>query len=68
VALKTISLQRSFFLEGRRLAEPDSAFTIEEVRAHYAGIHPELNNSTYTEEITDKEHKITFSTSIGHKG
>jgi PRTRC genetic system protein C len=55
-------------LDGRRLAEPDASFTIEEVRAHYAGIHPELNNSTYTEEITDKEHKITFSTSIGHKG
>ena len=68
MALKTISLQRSFYLEGRRFADPNPSYTIEEVRAHYAGIHPELNNSTYTEEITDKEHKITFSTSIGHKG
>jgi PRTRC genetic system protein C len=68
VALKTISLQRSFYLDGRRLADPDRSFTIEEVRAHYAGIHPELNNSTYTEEIGDQEQKITFSTSIGHKG
>jgi PRTRC genetic system protein C len=68
MALKTVSLPRNYYLDGRRLAEPDASFSIEEMRAHYAGIYPELNNSTYTEEITDKEHKITFSTSIGHKG
>jgi PRTRC genetic system protein C len=50
------------------LASPNDAFSIEEVRAHYAGIYPELNNASYTEEITDKEHKVTFTTSVGSKG
>ncbi len=68
MALKTISLPRSYYLDGRRLADPNPEFSVEEVRAHYAGIYPSLNNSTYEEELTDTERKITFSTSIGHKG
>ncbi len=68
MALKQIALPRSYFLDSRRLASPNDAFSIEEVRAHYAGIYPELNNASYTEEITDKEHKVTFTTSVGSKG
>jgi PRTRC genetic system protein C len=38
------------------------------VRAFYAGTYPELNNSSFTEEVTGTEHKVTFSNSVGHKG
>ena len=68
MALKTIALPRTFYSSGRKLADPNPALSIEEVRAHYAGIYPELNNSSFEEEITGAEHKITFSTSVGHKG
>ena len=68
MALKTVSLPRNFYLDGRKLPSPDESFSIEEVRNHYAGIHPELNNSSYTEEITETEHKVTFAAAVGHKG
>jgi PRTRC genetic system protein C len=62
MALKTVALPRTFYSSGRKLADPNPALSIEEVRAHYAGIYPELNNSSFEEEITGTEHKITFST------
>lgn len=68
MAIKLNSLQRSFYLGGRRIADPNPTLSIEEVRVFYTGTYPELNNSTFTEETTDTEHKVTFSTSVGHKG
>ncbi len=68
MALKTIALPRSFIFDGRRLADPDPSMSIDEVRAHYAGTQPALNNSSYEEEITNTEHKVTFSSAVGHKG
>lgn len=68
MALKINSLQRSFYLDGRKIADPNPALSIEEVRAFYAGTYPELNNSSFTEEVTGTEHKVTFSNSVGHKG
>jgi PRTRC genetic system protein C len=44
------------------------ALSIEEVRTHYTGIYPALNNSSYEEQLTDRARTITFTTSIGHKG
>ena len=52
MALKTVALPRTFYSSGRKLADPNPALSIEEVRAHYAGIYPELNNSSFEEEIT----------------
>jgi PRTRC genetic system protein C len=68
MALKTISLPRNFMFDGRRMADPDPAMSIEDVRVFYAGTYPSLNNSSYEEEITTTEYKVTFSTSVGHKG
>lgn len=68
MALKTIALPRSFYLDGRKLADPNPALSIEEVRAHYSGVYPALNNSSYEEQTTDTEQKVTFSTAVGHKG
>jgi len=41
MALKTVALPRAFYSSGRKLADPNPALSIEEVRAHYAGILPE---------------------------
>jgi PRTRC genetic system protein C len=68
MALKINSLPRSFYLSGRRIADPNPNLSIEEVRAFYTGTYPELNNSTFAEENTSTEHKVTFSSSVGHKG
>ncbi len=68
MALTTTAMPREFILDGRKLADPNPAFSIEEVRTHYTGIYPALNNSSYEEQLTDKARRITFSTSIGHKG
>ena len=68
MALTTTSLPREFSLDGRKLADPNPALSIEEVRTHYTGIYPALNNSSYEEEITGKARVIRFTTSVGHKG
>jgi PRTRC genetic system protein C len=68
MALKTVALPRTFYSSGRKLADPNPVLSIEEVRTHYAGIYPELNNASFEEEITGTEHKVTFSGSVGHKG
>ncbi len=68
MALTTTSLPRDFILDGRKLADPNPALSIEEVRAHYTGIYPALNNSSYEEQLTDRTRMVTFTTSIGHKG
>jgi PRTRC genetic system protein C len=68
VAVKISSLQRSFYLNGSRIADPNPNLSIEEVRTLFTGTYPELNNSTYTEDVTATEHKVTFSSSVGHKG
>ena len=68
MALKTIALPRTFYSSGRKLADPNPALSIEEVRTHYAGIYPELNNASFEVEVTGTEHKVTFSGAVGHKG
>ena len=68
MALKTVALPREFILDGRKLADPNPALSIDEVRTHYSGIYPPLNNSSYEEQLTDKARTITFSTSVWHKG
>lgn len=68
MALKTITLPREFVLEGRRLADPNPSLSIDDVRLHYTGIYPALNNASYEETISDRAHTITFTTAIGHKG
>ncbi len=68
MALKTVTLPRTFYSSGRKLADPNPTFSIEEVRTHYAGIYPELNNATYEEEITGTEHRVSFGGAIGTKG
>ena len=68
MALMTVSMPREFILDGRKLADPDPALSIEEVRTHYTGIYPALNNSSYEEQLTEHARTITFSTSVGHKG
>jgi PRTRC genetic system protein C len=61
-------LERKFFFDGRRLADPDPSLPIEEVRAQYATTYPALNNASYTEENTDSGLKIVFTTAVGTKG
>jgi len=68
MALKTTTLPREFILDGRKLADPNNAMSIDEVRTHYTGIYPALNNSSYEEQLTERTRTITFTTSIGHKG
>ncbi len=68
MALTTSALPRDFIVDGRKLADPNPALSIEEVRTYYAGIYPALNNSSYEEQLTDRARTITFTTSIGHKG
>lgn len=68
MALTTTSLPREFSLDGRKLADPNPALSIEEVRAHYTGFYPALNNSSFEEELTARSRVIRFTTSVGHKG
>lgn len=68
MALTTLALPREFSLDGRKLADPNPALSIEEVRAHYTGIFPALNNASYEEQLTDTAFAIRFVTSVGHKG
>ena len=68
MALKTTTLPREFILDGRKLADPNPAMSIDEVRTHYTGIYPALNNSSYEEQLTERARTITFTTSIGQKG
>ena len=68
MALKTMTLPREFILDGRKLADPNPSLSIEDVRAHYTGIYPALNNASYEEKLTDKAQTITFTASVGHKG
>jgi PRTRC genetic system protein C len=68
MAIKIGSLPRNFYLNGHRIADPNPNLSIEEVRAFHTGTYPELNNSTFTEETTSTEHKVVFSSSVGHKG
>ncbi len=66
--IKTISLPRNFYVNGRRIADPNPDLPIDEVRTFLSGTYPELNNSSYTQESTQAEIKVTFSSSVGHKG
>lgn len=68
MAIKTVTIPRTFYSSGRKLADPNPALSIEEVRTHYAGIYPELTNATFEEEITGTEHRISFSGAVGTKG
>ncbi len=68
MALKTIALPREFTLNGRKLADPNPNLGIDEVRTHYTGTYPELNNSSYEETLTDRARVIAFTSSVGHKG
>ena len=68
MALKTTTLPREFILDGRKLADPNPAMSIDEVRTHYTGIYPALNNSSCEEQLTERARTITFTTAIGHKG
>jgi PRTRC genetic system protein C len=68
MALKTMTLPREFILDGRKLADPNPSLSIKDVRTHYTGIYPALNNASYEEKLTDKTQTITFTTSVGHKG
>lgn len=66
--LKVKQLNRAFFYDGHRLADPDPSLSVEDVRAHYAPMYPALNNASYTEEIADSVVKISFTTAVGTKG
>ena len=67
--LTTKALPREFYFDGgRRLADPDPSLSIEDVRAHYIGVHPGLNNASYEEAITDTAHKVRFTSAVGTKG
>lgn len=68
MAVKISSLRRSFYLNGSQIADPNPNMSIDEVRTFYTGTYPELNNSSYTEETTTTEQKVTFISSVGHKG
>ncbi len=68
MALTTSPLPREFILDGRKLADPNPALSIEEVRTYYSGIYPALNNASYEEQLSDRARTITFTTSVGHKG
>lgn len=69
MALRATRLPREFYFDGgRRLADPDPSLSIDEVRAHYVGVHPGLNNASYEEEITDTAHKVRFTSAVGTKG
>jgi PRTRC genetic system protein C len=61
-------LPREFYLDGRKIADPNPEFSIDKVRAFYQGTYPSLNNASYQEEITSKAHKVTFTTAVGTKG
>ena len=54
MALKTMTLPREFILDGRKLADPNPSLSIEDVRTHYTGIYPALNNASY-EEKADRQ-------------
>jgi PRTRC genetic system protein C len=66
--LKTRTLEREFIYDGRRLADPNPQLDIEDVRGHYAGTYPALNNASYEQEVTGNAIKVTFTTAIGRKG
>ena len=66
--LKRSQVQRKFSFDGRSLADPDPNLSIDEVRQHYAGAYPALNNASYEEEVTDSGVTIKFTTAVGSKG
>ncbi len=68
MALKIKSLPRNFYLNGHRIADPNPDLSSEDVRVFYTGTYPELNNSSFEEENTSTELKVTFTSAVGHKG
>ena len=68
MAVKTTTLRRNFYLNGRRIADPNPDLSIDGVRQFYVDTYPELNNASFTEEVTPTEHKVVFSAAVGHKG
>jgi PRTRC genetic system protein C len=68
MALKRSPLLRKFTFDGRPLADPDPNLSIDEVRQHYAGAYPALNNASYEQDVTDKAVVINFTTAVGSKG
>ena len=66
--LTTKTLPREFTLDGSKLADPNPALTVDEVRNFYSGTYPALNNAFYTEAVEGDRVRVTFKTAIGHKG
>ncbi len=68
MAVITTSLPRNFYINGRRVPDPNPDFSVDEVQNFLSGTNPELNNASYTSQATASEVKVTFTTSVGHKG
>jgi len=67
--MKTNIVEREFVYHGTTLADPNSNFSIEEVRSFYAAQFPELTNAAITgpETIGDRL-RYSFERAIGSKG
>ncbi len=68
MAVTITPLPREFYLDGRKIADPNPALSIEQVRTFYQATYPALNNASFTEETTARARKVTFTTAVGSKG
>ena len=60
-------LKRVFVYDGKKLNDPNPEMTVEEVMDFYSNVHPELNNSTFIEQVKDDSIHYEFKSIAGSK-
>jgi len=60
--------KRIFIIDNRENPDPNPAFSVEEVRKHYAMFYAELNNATTTKTKQGEDTIIRFEKVVGTKG
>lgn len=67
--MKTTQLTREFSYNGVRLADPSSAFSLEQVRDFYSATYPEILNADIEGPAVQGNQQVyTFRRAVGTKG
>ncbi len=62
-------MTRVFKYNGQAYADPGEQYTVEEIKAHLAGVYPEIAQATVeTKKLDDGTEEITFVKRAGTKG
>lgn len=67
--MKVTAMRRVFRYNGLTLADPNPAFSAEQVRDVYQGTYPELTTATLDGPAVEGDAQVyTFTRAVGHKG